>query len=86
MARDFGTAMDNAKKQIEDGAHVIDINVDDGILDGRSLSRLPLPTQKLPRSYSCWMYPNLRLSGWFAVVPRKVHHNSISASGWRKAV
>ena len=28
MAGDFGTAMDIAKKQVEDGAHVIDINVD----------------------------------------------------------
>merc|ERR1712157_629881 len=27
-------AMDIAKKQVEDGAHVIDINVDDGMLDG----------------------------------------------------
>jgi 5-methyltetrahydrofolate--homocysteine methyltransferase len=34
MAGDYGTAMDIAKKQIEDGAHVIDINVDDGMLDG----------------------------------------------------
>ena len=34
MAGDYGTAMDIAKKQVEDGAHVIDINVDDGLLDG----------------------------------------------------
>ena len=34
MAGDFQTAMDIAKKQVEDGAHVIDINVDDGMLDG----------------------------------------------------
>ena len=31
---DYATAMDIAKKQVEDGAHVIDINVDDGMLDG----------------------------------------------------
>jgi 5-methyltetrahydrofolate--homocysteine methyltransferase len=34
MAGDYGTAMDIAKQQVEDGAHVIDINVDDGMLDG----------------------------------------------------
>ena len=34
MAGDYGTAMDIAKQQVEDGAHVIDINVDDGLLDG----------------------------------------------------
>merc|ERR1711957_84021 len=34
MAGDYATAMDVAKKQVEDGAHVIDINVDDGMLDG----------------------------------------------------
>jgi 5-methyltetrahydrofolate--homocysteine methyltransferase len=34
MAGDYASAMDVAKKQIEDGAHVIDINVDDGMLDG----------------------------------------------------
>jgi len=34
MAGDYGAAMDIAKKQVEDGAHVIDINVDDGLLDG----------------------------------------------------
>ena len=34
MAGDYGAAMDIAKKQVEDGAHVIDINVDDGMLDG----------------------------------------------------
>ena len=34
MAGDYATAMDIAKKQVEDGAHVIDINVDDGMLDG----------------------------------------------------
>ena len=35
-AGNYGTAMDIAKKQVEDGAHVIDINVDDGMLDGVS--------------------------------------------------
>merc|ERR1719498_661012 len=34
MAGDYGEAMDIAKKQVEDGAHVIDVNVDDGMLDG----------------------------------------------------
>ena len=34
MAGDYGKAMDIAKAQVEDGAHVIDINVDDGMLDG----------------------------------------------------
>jgi len=34
MAGDYATAMDIAKKQVEDGAHVLDINVDDGMLDG----------------------------------------------------
>jgi 5-methyltetrahydrofolate--homocysteine methyltransferase len=34
MAGDYGAAMDIAKAQVEDGAHVIDINVDDGLLDG----------------------------------------------------
>merc|ERR1712238_584564 len=34
MAGNYGTAMDIAKKQVEDGAHVLDINVDDGMLDG----------------------------------------------------
>jgi len=34
MAGDYATAMDIAKQQVEDGAHVIDINVDDGMLDG----------------------------------------------------
>ena len=34
MAGDYGSAMDIAKQQVEDGAHVIDINVDDGMLDG----------------------------------------------------
>lgn len=34
MSGDYTTAMDIAKKQVEDGAHVIDINVDDGMLDG----------------------------------------------------
>jgi cobalamin-dependent methionine synthase I len=29
IAGDYGKAMDVAKKQVEDGAHVIDINVDD---------------------------------------------------------
>ena len=34
MAGKYGEAMDIAKKQVVDGAHVIDINVDDGMLDG----------------------------------------------------
>jgi len=34
VAGDYATAMDIAKKQVEDGAHVLDINVDDGMLDG----------------------------------------------------
>ena len=34
MAGDYSAAMDIAKKQVEDGAHVIDVNVDDGMLDG----------------------------------------------------
>merc|ERR1719428_2469359 len=34
MNGNYGEAMDIAKKQVEDGAHVIDINVDDGMLDG----------------------------------------------------
>eukprot|EP00968_Pinguiococcus_pyrenoidosus_P005982 scaffold391_cov223-Pinguiococcus_pyrenoidosus.AAC.5 len=34
MSGDYGTAMDIAKKQVEDGAMTIDINVDDGMLDG----------------------------------------------------
>ena len=34
MKGDYASAMDIAKKQVEDGAHVIDINVDDGMLDG----------------------------------------------------
>merc|ERR1719491_1964226 len=34
MAGDYGAAMDIAKAQVEQGAHVIDINVDDGLLDG----------------------------------------------------
>ena len=33
MAGDYATAMDIAKKQVADGAHVLDINVDDGLLD-----------------------------------------------------
>jgi 5-methyltetrahydrofolate--homocysteine methyltransferase len=37
MKGDYGAAMDIANKQVEDGAHVIDINVvDDGMLDGLS--------------------------------------------------
>ena len=36
MNGDYASAMDIAKKQVEDGAHVIDINVDDGLLDGLS--------------------------------------------------
>jgi 5-methyltetrahydrofolate--homocysteine methyltransferase len=34
LAGKFQDAMDIAKKQVADGAHVIDINVDDGLLDG----------------------------------------------------
>jgi len=34
MAGNYSSAMDIAKQQVEDGAHVIDINVDDGMLDG----------------------------------------------------
>jgi len=34
IAGDYGTAMDISNKQVVDGAHVIDINVDDGMLDG----------------------------------------------------
>jgi 5-methyltetrahydrofolate--homocysteine methyltransferase len=34
MAGDYASAMEIAKQQVEDGAHVIDINVDDGMLDG----------------------------------------------------
>ena len=34
MAGDYSAAMDIAKKQVEDGAHVVDVNVDDGMLDG----------------------------------------------------
>jgi len=34
MNGNFGEAMDIAKQQVIDGAHVIDINVDDGMLDG----------------------------------------------------
>jgi len=34
MSGNYGEAMDIAKKQVVDGAHVIDINVDDGMLDG----------------------------------------------------
>ncbi|MGA1608899.1 MAG: homocysteine S-methyltransferase family protein, partial [Planctomycetota bacterium] len=30
----YAEAMDIAKKQVEDGAHIIDVNVDDGMLDG----------------------------------------------------
>merc|ERR1719223_2587221 len=36
MAGNYSSAMDIAKKQVEDGAHVVDINVDDGMLDGLS--------------------------------------------------
>lgn len=31
---DYGTAMDIARQQVEDGAMVLDVNVDDGMLDG----------------------------------------------------
>eukprot|EP01037_Dinobryon_pediforme_P048654 gene48654-biopygen17268 len=34
MGGKYADAMDVAKKQVVDGAHVIDINVDDGMLDG----------------------------------------------------
>jgi len=34
MAGNYGAAMDIAKQQVEDGAHIIDVNVDDGMLDG----------------------------------------------------
>ena len=34
IAGKYMEAMDVAKKQVADGAHVIDINVDDGMLDG----------------------------------------------------
>merc|ERR1712238_522242 len=34
LGGDYGAAMDIAIKQVKDGAHVIDINVDDGLLDG----------------------------------------------------
>jgi len=34
MAGKYGEAMDIAKQQVEDGAHVIDVNLDDGMLDG----------------------------------------------------
>merc|ERR1719223_1747958 len=34
MAGNYAAAMSIAKKQVEDGAHVVDINVDDGMLDG----------------------------------------------------
>nr|UKS50382.1 B12-dependent methionine synthase isoform 2 [Karenia mikimotoi] len=34
MAGNYGEAMDIAKKQVKDGAHIIDVNVDDGMLDG----------------------------------------------------
>ena len=34
MNGNYGEAMDIAKQQVVDGAHVIDINVDDGMLDG----------------------------------------------------
>lgn len=36
MAGDFGAAMAVARKQVEDGAMVIDVNVDDGMLDGKA--------------------------------------------------
>ena len=32
-AGDFGSAMDMTKKQVKDGAQVIEINVDNGIID-----------------------------------------------------
>ena len=34
MAVKYGKAMDIVKKQVVDGSHVIDINVDDTMLDG----------------------------------------------------
>ena len=33
LNRDYATAIDIAKKQVEDGANLIDIKVNDGILD-----------------------------------------------------
>eukprot|EP00624_Nannochloropsis_granulata_P006888 evm.model.NODE_53430_length_16188_cov_24.397146.4 len=33
-ARDYAKAMDIAKKQVEDGAMVLDVNMDEGLLDG----------------------------------------------------
>jgi len=38
-AGNYASAMDVAKKQVEDGAHVVDINVDDGLIDGVSAMR-----------------------------------------------
>jgi len=34
VAGDYATCMDVAKQQVIDGAHIIDINLDDGMLDG----------------------------------------------------
>jgi len=39
MNGDYNTAMEVAKKQVELGAHVVDINVDDGMLDGIAAMR-----------------------------------------------
>ena len=33
-ANDLASAMEVAKKQVDDGAMVIDVNVDDGMVDG----------------------------------------------------
>lgn len=33
-ANDYGKAMEVARKQVEDGAQIIDVNVDDGMIDG----------------------------------------------------
>ncbi len=34
MAGDYGTALDVARQQVENGAQIIDINMDEGLLDG----------------------------------------------------
>jgi 5-methyltetrahydrofolate--homocysteine methyltransferase len=36
VANNYASAMDVAKKQLVDGAHVVDINLDDGLIDGVS--------------------------------------------------
>lgn len=45
MKGDYNAAMAVARKQVEDGAMVIDVNMDDGMLDGANtavLSHSPL--------------------------------------------